>query len=148
MPLVCVVFGGLQVMKFSPQRMSGNMWPAARWGMVGSVMELYEQIHVNGASTNVYTIWLMGRRQRVPVHSVGPAWALPALSAEMKWDGKPPFIPSNIQATALGIASATRLWAGREHRMCFSWQTHVCLTWSSLRLANWTIRLWQTLFFM
>lgn len=68
----------------------------------------------------------MGSRRRVAVHSVGPAWALPALSAQMKWDGKPPFIPSNIQATALGIASATRLWAGREHRICVSHGRRMC----------------------
>lgn len=67
----------------------------------------------------------MGRRRRLPSDTVHP-WALPALSIQMNWDGKPPFIPTNIQATALSTA------AGREHRVCLSWQKHVSFTWSRL----------------
>ena len=44
----------------------------------------------------------------------------------MNWDGKRPFIPSNIQATALGAASATQLWAGREHRGCVCHARSMC----------------------
>lgn len=74
----------------------------------------------------------MGRRRRLPSDTVHPAWALPALSIQMNWDGKPPFIPSNIQATALGTASATRLGAGREHGACVCQGRSMCPSLSSL----------------
>lgn len=111
--------------------------------LVGSVVKLYAHIYVNGANANISTICLM---RGGPVHTVGLAWALPALSIQMKWDGKPPFIPSNIQATAPGTASATPLSRQGTQSLCFSWQTHVCLTWSSHTLASWTARLRQRLF--
>lgn len=87
--------------------------------LVRSVVKLYDQIYVNGASGNISTIWLMGGCRRRPVHTVGPACALSALSIQMKWDGKPPFIPSNIQATALGTASATPLSSQGTRSLCF-----------------------------
>lgn len=70
--------------------------------------------------------------RRLPSDTVHPAWALPALSIQMNWDGKPPFIPSNIQATALGTTSATRLRAGRERGVCVCHGSSMCPSLSSL----------------
>lgn len=131
-------------MKFSTQRMSVMYdrqcegWLDLLWGYMHTYMWM------GPAQTFPQSGWWgVG-----PVHTVGPAWKLPALSIQMKWDGKLPFIPSNIQATALGTASATPLSRQRTQSLCFSWQTHVCLTWSSHTLASWTARLWQRLFLM
>lgn len=142
---VCVV-----PMKLPSENVS-NIWPTVwcpqREGWLDLLWSyMYTYMLMGPMQTFPQSAWWGGSRG--PVHTVGPAWALPALSIQMKWDGKPPFIPSNIQATALGTASATPLSRQGTQSLCFSWQTHVCLTWSSHTLASWTARLRQRLFLM